>query len=131
MRLTTPVICLAIAALVPFAVAGVPGDPSGLWRPFAGVYKIHSGGVADRVPPTPQDGRLTINFDGKTAEEVFDSLGPDLATTCSGETADRARQKKGITCAYTAQDAQSREGPYRCWISLNLKTGESIPTSSC
>jgi hypothetical protein len=131
MHLTTPAFFLSIAALIPLAAASVPGDPSGLWQPFAGVYKIHSGGVADRVLATPQDRRLTVNFDGKVAREVFDSLGPDLATTCSGETGDRAREKKGITCVYTAQDAKSKEGPYRCWIGLSLKTGESIPTSSC
>jgi hypothetical protein len=117
--------------MISFSAASVQGDPSGLWRSFAGVYKIHSGGIADRAPATSQDRRLTVNFDGKTAQEVFDSLGPDLATTCSGEAGDRARQKQGITCMYTAQDAKSKDGPYRCWIGLNLRTGESIPTSSC
>lgn len=131
MKITGTVVSLAVGAMMPLAIASVPGDPSGLWRPFAGVYKMHSGGVADRAPPTSQDRRLTVNFDGKTAHEVFDSLGPDLATTCSGDTGDLARAKKGITCIYTAQDAKTREGPYRCWIGLNLKTGESIPTSSC
>jgi hypothetical protein len=131
MRTTPSGIFLAIASVISFAAASVPGDPSGLWRPFAGVYKIHSRDVADRVPATSQDRRPTVNFEGKTAQEVFESLGPDLATTCSGETGDRARQKKGITCMYTAQDAKSKDGPYRCWIGLDLRTGESIPTSSC
>lgn len=131
MHITGAVVCLAVVALMPFAISSVPGDPSGLWRPFAGVYKVHSGGVADRAPPTSQDRRLTVNFDGKTAHEVFDSLGPDLATTCSGDRGDRARAKKGITCMYTAQDAKTSKGPYRCWIGLDLKTGESISTSSC
>ena len=117
--------------MIAFPAASVPGDPSGLWKPFAGVYKIHSGGVANRTPATSQDRRLTVNFDGKTAQEVFESLGPDLAMTCSGEAGDRAREKKGVTCMYTAQDAKSKDGPYRCWIGLNLGTGESIPTSSC
>lgn len=85
----------------------------------------------DRTPPTSHDRRLTVNFNGKTAQEVFDSLGPDLATTCSGEIGDRAREKKGIACVYTAQDAKTKEGPYRCWIGLNLKTGESVQTSGC
>ena len=119
--------------LRPFCLSHAPAcreDPSGLWRPFAGVYKIHYEGVADTTPPTAQARRLTVNFDGKTAKEVFDSLGPDLATTCSGDTGDRAREKKGITCIYTAQDANTKEGPYRCWIGLNLRTGETIPTSS-
>jgi hypothetical protein len=44
-----------------------------------------------------------VNFDGKTAQEVFDSLGPDLATTCSGEAGDRARQKKGIMYTHCAR----------------------------
>lgn len=131
MRLELALICIAAAALLPLAGASVPGDPSGLWRPFAGVYKIHSDNVADRAPPTSRDRRLTVNFDGTTAKEVFDNLGPDLATTCSGETGDRARAKKGITCIYTAQDAKRKEGPYRCWIGLNLKSGDTIPTLNC
>ena len=131
MKITGTMVSLAVVAMMPIAIASVPGDPSGLWKPFAGVYKLHSGGVADRTPSTLQDRRLTVNFDGTTAHEVFDSLGPDLATTCSGDRGDRARAKKGITCMYTMQDAKTREGPYRCWIGLNLKTGESIPTSSC
>ena len=125
------VVCLSIAATGYFAAANVPGDPSGLWKPFSGVYKIHSGGVADRTPPTSKDQRLTVNFDGKTAREVFDALGPDLTSTCTGEVGDRTREKKGITCMYTAQDVKSKEGPYRCWIGLNLKTGESVSTSGC
>ena len=131
MRITPSMLFLAIASMISVSAANVPGDPSGLWKPFTGVYKIHSGGVADRTPPTSRDRRLTVNFDGKTAQEVFESLGPDLSMTCSGEAGDRARAKKGITCMFSAQDAKSKDGPYRCWIGLDLRTGESITTSSC
>jgi hypothetical protein len=107
-------------------------DPYGLWKPFQGaIYKVHSGTVSDRTPATSNDRKLTVLVDGKAAKEIFDSLGADLPHTCSGEQGDRLRDKKGIHCSYTAQDKAKKEGPYRCWIGLDLRTGDSIGTVSC
>ncbi|WEF35462.1 hypothetical protein [Pseudoduganella chitinolytica] len=36
-----------------------------------------------------------------------------------------------ITCIYTASDKATKDGPYRCWIGIDLRTGDSIGTVSC
>ncbi|MDT1847317.1 hypothetical protein FPK55_20270, partial [Acinetobacter baumannii] len=95
------------------------------------VYFIHGGTLADRQPPSAQDRKLSIVIDGQAAKEIFDSIGPDLAETCSGERRDRARDKKGIHCVYNDDDKASTEGPYRCWVGLDLRTGHSIGLVSC
>lgn len=107
------------------------GDPSGLWKPLPAIYKIHSGIVADRTPPTVSERRLTVLVDGKAAKDVFNSIGPDFPETCSGEKGDRHRRKKGVVCSYTAQDEGTKDGPYRCWIGVNLRTGDTVSTISC
>lgn len=121
----------ALAISAAFAV-DLSGDPYGLWKPLKGAaYKLHAGLVADAAPPTAADRRLTILVDGAAAKEVFDAIGPDEAETCSGAKGDRHRRKKGIVCFYTAQDANDKDGPYRCWIGLNMRTGDTIGTISC
>lgn len=107
-------------------------DPYGLWKPLQGaIYKVHSGIVSDRTAPTATNRKLTILVDGKTAKDIFDGIGPDIPETCSGEKGDRMRDKKGIHCSYTAQDKGTKDGPYRCWIGLDLNTGDSVGTVSC
>jgi hypothetical protein len=133
MRKVTFLTLSGTAIVLSFAHAADPAsDPYGLWNPLQGaIYKVHSGIVADRTPPTTTDRKLTFLVDGKTAKEIFDSLGPDLPETCSGEKGDRMRDKKGIHCSYTAQDKGTKDGPYRCWIGLDLRTGDSVGTVSC
>jgi hypothetical protein len=87
--------------------------------------------VADRTPPSANERRLTILVDGKTAKEIFDSIGPDYPETCSDAKGDRHRRKKGVVCDYTAQDEKTKDGPYRCWIGVNLRTGDTVSTISC
>jgi len=134
MRKTTTLLALGAATIaLSLARAADPSsDPYGLWKPLQGaLYKVHSGIVSDRTPPTASDRKLTVLVDGKTAKEIFDALGPDLPDTCSGEQGDRMRDKKGIHCSYTAQDKGTKDGPYRCWIGLDLRSGDSIGTVSC
>src|SRR5438128_1003774 len=90
------------AIALTFAHAADPSsDPYGLWKSLQGaMYKIHSGSVADRTPPTAQDRMLTFLVDGKAAKEVFDSIGPDVQPVCSGANGDRDRRRKGIYCNY-------------------------------
>jgi hypothetical protein len=122
-----------VAAALSLAHAAAPSsDPYGLWKPFQGaIYKFHSGIVADRTAPTASDRRLTILVDGKTAKEIFDSLGSDVPDACSDAEGDRHRQKKGVDCNYTAKDEKGKDGPYRCWIGVNLRTGDTVSTISC
>ncbi|TFW31547.1 hypothetical protein E4O92_13565 [Massilia horti] len=125
--------CAAAATALSLAYAAdLSGDPYGLWKPLKGaIYKFHSGIVADATPPTANDRRLTFLVDGNIAKEIFNSIGPDYPETCGSEKGDRDRVKKGIVCSYTAQDEKDKDGPYRCWIGLNLKTGDTIGTISC
>jgi hypothetical protein len=122
---------LTLGAVSAFSLA-YAAVPVGDWQSLPGaLYFIHGGSLADRQIPTPKDSKLSILIDGQPAKEVFDSIGPDLPGSCSDAKGDRARVKKGIYCSFTAQDKGAKEGPYRCWIGLNLRTGDSALTVSC
>jgi hypothetical protein len=126
--LTWLIACVAVAALSLAHAA----DPSGDWKPFMGaIYKFHSGFLADDTPPTAKERLMTIYVDGKTAKEIFNSIGPDDPEVCDNAKGYRQRHKKGIDCDYTAEDEKSKNGPYRCWIGLNLRTGDTVGTISC
>lgn len=113
-------------------VAADAAVPTGGWKSLSGaVYFVHGGTLADRQSRSAKDRKLSIVIDGPAAREIFDSIGPDLPDTCSGERRDRARDKKGIHCVYTDDDKASTEGPYRCWVGLDLRTGDSIGLVSC
>lgn len=131
-RLIFGAVAAAITLLSQAHADGLPDDPSGLWKPLQGAtYKFHSGIVADREPPTAKDSRLTIVLHGKAAKELFDSIGPDQKETCDDAKGDRERAKKGVSCTYTASLINDKDGPIRCWIGLNLKTGDTVGTISC
>ena len=122
----------ALATLTLARAAGLSDDPSGLWKPLRDAsYKFHSGVVADGAPPMASDSRLTFLVEGKTAKELYDSIGPDHPDVCGDEKRDRERRKKGIACFYAAQDEKEKDGPYRCWIGLDLRTGNTINTITC
>lgn len=133
MRTTALLLIASAAVTVSLAYAADPSsDPYGLWKPLQGaIYKFHSGIVADRTPPTATDRKLTVLIDGKAAREVFDSIGPDVAGTCSGEQGDRVRDKKGVHCSYSARLDDPKDTHYRCWIGVNLRTGDTVGTVSC
>lgn len=130
MRLST--LCWLVSGasfLLSIANAAVPING---WKAMPGViYLIHGGSLADRQPPTATDSKLSMHIDGQVAKEIFNSIGPDLTTTCSDEKGDRARNKKGVSCSYTAKDRGETNGPYRCWIGIDLRTGNSVGTASC
>lgn len=101
---------------------------SGAWKPLQSSYTIYSGELSEREAPTPTARTMTIAVEGQAAREMFDSIGPDIHPTCGQGKGDRERRKRGVNCIYGARG----EGKgYRCWIGLNLRTGESIPTVSC
>lgn len=89
-------------------------DRSGLWKPMPVLFKIHSGIVSDRTPATPNERWLTVNIEGRAAKDIFDAIGPDAISSCSGDKGDRERREKGLWCVYTALDAQTKIGPYQC-----------------
>ncbi|WP_229214725.1 hypothetical protein [Duganella sp. HH101] len=101
---------------------------SGEWKALRATYTIYSGELAEREAPTSTERSMTVAFEGQAAKELFDSIGPDSRDTCSQDKGDRERRKRGIYCTYTLKGTGRG---YQCWIGLNLRTGESIPTVSC
>ncbi|WP_229474833.1 hypothetical protein [Pseudoduganella lurida] len=98
------------------------------YRPLQATYSIYAGEVPERKPPTDSDRKLAIAIDGKSAKDIFESIGPDVHPTCSEQAGNRDRRKGNLMCTYNAH------GPaqgYRCWIGVNLKTGTSIPAITC
>lgn len=94
-------------------------------KPLKAEYTIYSEELGNEQAPTKDDRKLAIEISGQAAKEIFDSLYPDAKVTCSGEKGERLRRKRNVWCIY-----QPREG-YRCFLGVNLRTGESIPGGSC
>jgi hypothetical protein len=103
----------------------------GQWDQIQARYIIHSGGATYAEPPTQTDRALTVLIEGKPAKEVFDLIGPDAKETCSSEPGDRERNKKGVSCVYTAKLNDPRDSHYSCWIGINLRTGDGDVRVSC
>lgn len=114
-----------ISALVSLAYAA---QWSGAWKPLKATYTIYSGELATREAPTTKDRTMAIAIEGAAAKEIFESIPPDILPTCSQEKGERERRKRGVDCIFTP-DGHGKS--YRCWIGIDLKTGESIPTVSC
>lgn len=113
-------------ALLSFAYAG---ESSGAWKPFHASYTLFSGQeLAGREAPTAIERKLAIAVEGQPAKEIFDSIGPDRHPACSPERGYRDRRKGGVQCTYSPEEDGNG---YRCWIGVNLRTGESTPTVSC
>jgi hypothetical protein len=105
----------------------VPGQ----WDPLRARYIIHSGGATYPEPPTKADRALTVLFEGKAAKEVFDLIGPDARVTCSSEKGDRERRNKGVSCTYTAKLNDPSDFHYRCWVGIDLRTGNGDMRVAC
>lgn len=108
-------------------------DTLGTWGPVQeGRYKIFSGEtVAYGEAPTAKDRKLSIVVKGQAAKDIFDSIGPDTREICSSEKGDRERNRGGVQCMYTAKDASAPGKGYRCWIGVDLISGQGVPTVSC
>jgi hypothetical protein len=132
MRKQALLIFAAIAALAQPVFAGEPENQVlGQWDPIRAYYLIHSAGATYPEPPTNADRALTVLMEGKPAKEVFDRIGPDAKVTCSSEKGDRERRNKGVACTYTAQLNDPKDSHYRCWIGINLRTGDGDVRISC
>lgn len=123
-------VVLAACSVVSLAIAA---DTLGAWQPLQeGRYKIFSGEtVAYSEAPTANDRKLSIVVKGQAAKEIFDSIGPDARDMCSSAKGDRERSKGGLQCMYTAKDANTVGKGYRCWIGVDLISGQGVPTVSC
>jgi hypothetical protein len=94
-------------------------------KPLKAEYTIYSEELGSEQAPTKDDRKLAIEISGLAAKEIFDSLYPDAKVTCSGAKGERLRRKQNVWCIY-----QPRDG-YRCFLGVNLRTGQSIPGGSC
>lgn len=126
-------IAMAGVAACGLASLAFAANTLGAWQPLQeGRYKIFSGEtVAYGEAPTAKDRKLSIVVKGQAAKEIFDSIGPDAREICSSEKGDRERNKGGVQCMYTAMDANAPGKGYRCWIGIDLITGQGVPTVSC
>jgi hypothetical protein len=90
-------------------------------RPLQGNYQVYGGSLADMLPPTPQDRNLAFRFEGKTARDMFDYIGPDVRKekACSDDPSYRERRRGDLFCVYW------KDSGYRCFLGLNLQTGKS------
>ena len=126
-------IAMVVLAACSVASLAFAADTLGAWQPLQeGRYKIFSGEtVAYGEAPTAKDRKLSIVVKGQAAKEIFDSIGPDAPDTCSSEKGDRERNRGGVQCMYTAKDANAPGKGYRCWLGVDLITGQTTPTVSC
>jgi hypothetical protein len=102
------------------------------WNPLQAEYKIHSGNTAYSELPTKTDSALTVAFNGEAAKQLFDQIGPDVKNSCgASDKGDRRRKKKGALCLYETQLDSPTDSHYRCWIGINLRTGEGDVRVPC
>jgi hypothetical protein len=101
------------------------------WNPLPASYKIHSGGTAYSELPTKTDSAFSVAFKDEAARQVFEQIGPDVPSSCSDEKGYRVREKKGVYCSYTPRLENPKNSHYRCWIGINLRTGEGDVRVSC
>ncbi len=102
------------------------------WNPLPAEYKIHSGNTAYSELPTKADGAITVAFKGEAAKQLFDQIGPDVKDRCGViNKGDRERRKKGAVCLYETQLDSPTDSHYRCWIGIDLRTGEGDVRVPC
>ncbi|CAH0142691.1 hypothetical protein SRABI118_00326 [Massilia sp. Bi118] len=94
-------------------------------KPLKGDYQIYGGELGDMVPPTKKDRKVAFMFKEPLAKELFDQIGPDTKTPCSGAEDYRERNKGDLSCTYTKSDG------YSCYLGLNVPTGKSINGATC
>jgi len=126
---------LALVLLCQLANAG-PSErkPQELnrWHPLPAEYKIHSGNTAYSELPTKTDSAITLAFKGEAARQLFDQIGPDVKDSCAATNkGDRERRKKGAVCLYETQLDSPTDSHYRCWIGIDLRTGEGDVRVPC
>jgi hypothetical protein len=95
------------------------------YKPLKASYSIYSGELGERQAPSATDRKLAVEITGQAAKEMFDSMPPDFHPSCSQAKGDRDRRKGKVYCT-----VHSGEG-YRCFIGINLRTGESISGATC
>lgn len=131
MRKLTLLILFAASRLAGAGEADKKRPELNAWNAVQASYKIHSGGTAYSELPNKNDSALTVAFRDEAAKLVFDQIGPDANEVCNDTAGDRVRQKKGVYCSYTARLENPANSHYRCWIGIDLRTGDGTVRVSC
>lgn len=130
MRKLTLVISTAFCQLASAGPSEKNAHELNQWNRLQAEYKIHSGSTAYSELPTKADSAFTIAFKGEAAKQLFDQIGPDVKNIC-GDKGDRRREKKGVLCLYEKQLDSPTDSHYRCWIGIDLRSGESDVRVPC
>ena len=90
-------------------------------RQLNGNYQVYGGSLSDMLPPTPQDRNLSFRFEGQTAKDLFEYIGPDVkkAKACTDDPDYRERHRGHLFCVHW------KASGYSCFLGLDLKTGKS------
>ncbi|WP_256078285.1 hypothetical protein [Massilia sp. YIM B04103] len=122
-------ILLAVVFPLPLLLHANTDKPwDGGYAAYKGYYFVYSNELGEQQPPTRQDRKIAFLIEGKIAKEMFESIGPDLKSACGASARLRIREKGDLECTL---DKDTPSSPYTCRFGLNLKTGKSIPGSTC
>jgi len=122
----------AVVCQSPLAGAEIKKEKlAGQWHPAHVEYMVHSGSTAYAQPPTRTDRAFSIHLIGQAAQQLFEQIGPDQKEMCSSERGDRERRNKGALCQYSARLDSTSDSHYRCWIGIDLRTGDGQVRTPC
>ena len=93
--------------------------------PLSGTYRIYGGELGDTHEPKVGDAKVSFDFGGKAAADMFQKMGKDSKSAIYSEPGERVREKGDFACR------RSPKGKYSCSIGVDLDTGKSIPATDC
>lgn len=131
MRTLGLLICLGLCQLASAGESAKTPHELNQWNTLQARYKIHSGGTAYSELPTQADSAFTVAFRDEAARQVFEQIGPDVKNICSAAKDERVREKKGVFCSYMPRLENPQNSHYRCWIGIDLRTGEGDVRVTC
>lgn len=131
MRKLTLLAFVAVCQLVSAGESEKQSHELNQWNALQARYKIHSGSTAYSELPTKADGAFTLAFRDEAARQLFEQIGPDVKPVCDDAKGYRERRKKGAFCTYTARLENPANAHYRCWIGIDLRTGEGDVRVPC
>jgi hypothetical protein len=96
-------------------------------RLLMGKYQVYGGSLSDMLPPTPNDRSVAFRFEGQTAKDLFEYLGPDVKKkkACTDDPEYRERRRGDLHCVHW------KASGYRCFLGLDLRSGKSKNGSVC
>lgn len=95
------------------------------FKALQGSYMLYGHGLGDPQPASPKDSKIAFSVESDAARRMFESMGPDVRDICTGGAGIRVRTKGNISCQH------EKQGEYHCSFGFDLRTGKSIPGSTC